>query len=89
MPALRAPPMPQPNLSDRIAALRAEIDLLIDQAAADTAVPGVPLQVTRNLITAQGGSCHCRQYLILESERLAAASRAKLAQDAMDAGALK
>jgi hypothetical protein len=64
MPALRPPPTPQPNLPERIAALRAEIDLLIDQMALESAVPGVPLQVSRNLTTARGGSCQCRQFLI-------------------------
>lgn len=68
MPALRAPSMPQLSLPERIAALRAEIDSLIDQMATESAVPGVPLQVTRNLITARGGSCQCRQYLIATGE---------------------
>lgn len=64
MPALRAPPMPQLSLPERISALRSELDAAIDQMAAEQAVPFVPQGVTRNLITARGGSCQCRQYLI-------------------------
>lgn len=72
MPALRAPPS-QPKeeeapalapLNERIAALRAEIDAFIDALAEKEKCAGVPLQVTRNLLTARGGACQCRQYLI-------------------------
>jgi|GraSoiStandDraft_24_1057298.scaffolds.fasta_scaffold94775_2 hypothetical protein len=65
MPALRAPPTPQLNLSERIAALRAEIDLVIDQMAADEAkrTPGVPQVAIRQMIT-RGSSCQCRSFLI-------------------------
>ena len=68
MPPTRPLPTPQLSVPERIAALRADIDSLIDQMAAESAVPGVPLQVTRNLITARGGSCQCRQYLIATGE---------------------
>ena len=66
-PSFRAPPIPPPlSLPERIAALRAEIDLLIDQVAADEAkrCPGVPEVVIRQGITARANSCQCRQYLI-------------------------
>ena len=67
MPALRPLPTPQPNLSERIAALRAEIDLAIDQFAADEKkkTPGVPEAVIRQMIT-RGNQCQCRAYLIHE-----------------------
>jgi hypothetical protein len=72
MPALRPPPTtPQPSpLKDRITELRASIDAHIDALAADEAkrCPGVPQQVLRNLITARGGQCQCRQYLIHTGE---------------------
>ena len=65
MPILKPPP--QPNLPDRIAALRAEIDLAIDQFAADEKkkTPTVPEVVIRQMIT-RGSSCQCRAYLIHE-----------------------
>jgi hypothetical protein len=64
MPALKPPPN---NLPERIAALRAEIDLVIDQMAADEAkkTPGVPQVVIRQMIT-RGSSCQCRSFLIHE-----------------------
>ena len=65
MPALRPLPTPQPNLSERIATLRAEIDAVIDQMAADEAkkTPGVPQIAIRQMIT-RGSSCQCRSFLI-------------------------
>ncbi|WP_271673208.1 hypothetical protein [Bradyrhizobium sp. CCBAU 51627] len=52
-------------MADRIAALRAEIDAVIDQMAADEAkkTPGVPQVVIRQMLT-RGGDCQCRSYLI-------------------------
>jgi hypothetical protein len=63
MPTPRPLPNTPHNLPERIAALRAEIDSLIDQMAAEAAVSGVPIQVTRNLIT-RNSQCQCRSYLI-------------------------
>jgi hypothetical protein len=66
MPALR----PLPNLPERIAAIRSEIDGMIDQMAAAEAkrTPGVPEVVIRQMLTARGGQCQCRQYLIATGE---------------------
>jgi hypothetical protein len=65
MPPTRPLPTPQLSLPERIAALRAEIDLVIDQMANDEAkrCPGVPEVVVRQMIT-RGSSCQCRSYLI-------------------------
>ena len=65
MPPVR-PIQTQPlSLAERIAALRSEVDLVIDQMAADEAkkTPGVPQVVIRQMIT-KGSSCQCRSYLI-------------------------
>lgn len=61
-PALKPPPL---GLPERIAALRTEIDAVIDQMAADEAkkTPGVPQVVIRQMIT-RGSQCQCRSYLI-------------------------
>src|SRR5258708_2174762 len=63
MPALKPPP---PNLPERIAALRAEIDLVIDQMAADEAkkTPGARKAVIRKMSPARATSCRCRNSLI-------------------------
>lgn len=63
MPALKPPPL---DIGERIAALRAELDSLIDEMAAKEKqnCPNVPLVVIRNSITARGGQCQCRQFLI-------------------------
>ena len=65
MAALRPMPQPRPNRSERIAVLRAEIDAVIDQMAADEAkkTPGVPQIAIRQMIT-RGSSCQCRSFLI-------------------------
>jgi hypothetical protein len=57
-------------MSERIAAFRAEIDILIDQMAEKEKLqsPSLPLSVIRNSITARGGSCQCRQWLIASGE---------------------
>jgi hypothetical protein len=61
--------MPQPSLTERIAALREEIDLAIDQFAAKEAKtnPGVPEVSIRQMIT-KGSACQCRAYLIHTGE---------------------
>ena len=65
MPALRPLPMQPLSLPERIAALRAEIDLAIDQFAADEKkkTPNVPEVVIRQMIT-RSSQCQCRSYLI-------------------------
>jgi hypothetical protein len=67
MPALRPPPL---SLPERIAALRAELDQAIDELAAKEKLqcPTLPLVSIRQTLTARGGSCHCRQYLIATGE---------------------
>ena len=64
--------MDGPTLSDRIEALRAEINALIDARVREIAkdAPGVPEGVIRNILVARGGGCECQQYLALvKSER--------------------
>jgi hypothetical protein len=70
MPALRAPPTPQLSLAERISALRSEIDSVIDDMAAKEKenCPGVPLVSIRQMLTARGGQCQCRQFLIATGE---------------------
>ena len=65
MPPTRPLTTPPPSLPERIAALRAEIDSVIDQLAADEAkrCPGVPEVVIRQMIT-KSSQCQCRSYLI-------------------------
>jgi hypothetical protein len=60
----------KPPLKDRIAEIRAEIDAFIDAKAEElkAGIPGVPLQVLRNDLTARAPSCQCRQYLINTGE---------------------
>jgi hypothetical protein len=57
-------------LKERIAELRAEIDAWIDAKAAEIAKdnPGVPQVAIRYDLTARGGSCQCRNYLINTGE---------------------
>lgn len=58
-------PTPTPPLEQRIQAMRAEIDAIIDTRAAIVAKqsPGVPLGVIRGLLTARAPSCPSSQYL--------------------------
>jgi hypothetical protein len=59
-----------PNLEERIKAIRAEINSIIDQRV-DTVSrdsPGVPTGVIRNLLTARAPACPCAQYLDLNHE---------------------
>jgi len=57
--------------------IRAEIDEFIDTLAKRDAKahPGVPYQVLRNLITAQGEGCQCATYLNLKAKDEAARAR--------------
>ena len=57
----------EPTLAERIEALRAEINVLIDARVNEIAkdAPGVPEGVIRNTLVARGGGCECRQYLTL------------------------
>jgi hypothetical protein len=60
-----------PPLDERIRQIRAEIDAIIDEKVEQSRkeCPGVPPGVLRDLITAQGGGCQCRQYLqIMEGD---------------------
>jgi hypothetical protein len=54
----------KPPLKDRIEALRAEIDRLLDELAEKDAGCGIPLQWLRNDLTKLAPSCQCSQYLI-------------------------
>ena len=56
-----------PPLKDRIRAICAEVDALIDTRVAEDhrAYPGIPLPVLRSLITTRNSGCQCRQYLRL------------------------
>jgi hypothetical protein len=56
------------SLQNRINAIRAEIDALIDKKVSEVAKasPGIPAGVLRNLITNRAPECQCRQYAVLE-----------------------
>ena len=69
MPTVR-PIQTQPlNMAERIAAFRAEIDVLIDAMAEKEKLqsPTLPLAVIRNSIT-RNSACQCRSYLIAAGE---------------------
>ena len=57
------------KLTERIKQLRAELDTLIDEEAAERAktAPGIPVPVIRQLITNRAPGCQCRQTLELLS----------------------
>lgn len=63
-------PARTPNLEERIKAIRAEIDEIIEARAKAVAKdsPGVPTGVIRNLLTARAPACACAQYLELNRE---------------------
>jgi hypothetical protein len=54
-------------LEERIKAIRADIDVIIDVKAEAVARqnPGVPIGVIRNLLIARAPTCRCAQYLEL------------------------
>lgn len=60
------------SLQSRIAAIRAEIDALIDKKVTEAAKasPGIPTGVLRNLITNRAPDCQCRQYAVLEEGKV-------------------
>lgn len=68
-PKLTASPQPPLNLSERIGALRSEIDAFIDAKAEElkAGAPGIPLQVIRNDLTRRS-ECQCRTFLTLTGE---------------------
>ena len=70
MPVLKPPPAPSLSLPERIAALRAELDAAIDEMAVKEKLncPNLPLVSIRQTLTARGGSCQCRQFLIATGE---------------------
>jgi hypothetical protein len=58
-------------LEDRIRALRAEIDDIIDaKVAQETAAhPNISVDVLRNILTNRAPDCPCRQYLRLMEQQ--------------------
>ena len=60
--SLKAKPLPEKPLAERIEDFRAELDRFIDAKAAELKEqpPGVPLQVLRNMITVRAGGCQCQ-----------------------------
>jgi hypothetical protein len=56
------------NLEQRIEAIRAEVNAMIEAHAEAVAKesPGVPTGVIRNLLTARAPACACAQYLELK-----------------------
>ncbi|WP_315704530.1 MULTISPECIES: hypothetical protein [unclassified Bradyrhizobium] len=64
-------PRNSPSLEERIKAIRAEIEAVIEARVAAVAQdsPGVPSGVIRNLLTARAPSCACAQYLELNREQ--------------------
>jgi hypothetical protein len=59
-----------PNLEQRIKAIRAEINAIVEARAEAVAKesPGVPTGVIRNLLTVRAPACPCAQYLELNRE---------------------
>lgn len=59
-----------PNLEERIRAIRAEVNAIVEARAEAVAQesPGVPTGVIRNLLTARAPACPCAQYLELNRE---------------------
>jgi CubicO group peptidase (beta-lactamase class C family) len=57
-------------LEERITAIRAEIDAIIDAKAEEEKGqrPGILLAVIRNLIIARNVGCQCRQYLEIKAK---------------------
>lgn len=57
-------------LEQRIEAIRAEINAIIDERvdAVSKESPGVPAEVIRNLLTARAPACPCAQYLELNRD---------------------
>jgi hypothetical protein len=62
------PPPPAPSLHERITALKADIDAYIDalvekdyEGLKNSSAP-IPREVLRQMLTVQGGGCHCAQY---------------------------
>jgi hypothetical protein len=68
-------PMRTPTLEDRIIALRADVDAIIDARVEAVAKesPGVPRGVIRGLLTARAAGCRCTQYLELNGKEQTAA----------------
>jgi hypothetical protein len=68
--ALSLPKLSKAALKDRVAEIRAEIDLWLDAKAAEIAkdCPGVPEVAIRNDLTSRAGHCQCRNYLINTGE---------------------
>jgi hypothetical protein len=56
------------NLEERIEAIRAEVNAIIEARAEAVAKenPGVPAGVIRNLLTARAPACLCAQYIELK-----------------------
>lgn len=59
-----------PNLEERIKAIRAEINSMIDERVDSVSreSPGVPTGVIRNLLTARAPACPCAQYIELNRD---------------------
>jgi hypothetical protein len=68
MTAREAKTTTAPPLEERIKAIRADIDAIIDARVSAVAKenPGVPPGVIRNLLTARAPACACAQYLELQ-----------------------
>lgn len=60
----------EPDLEQRINAIRIEINAIIEARAEAVAKesPGVPPGVIRNLLTARAPACPCAQYLELQRQ---------------------
>jgi hypothetical protein len=60
----------EPDLEQRINAIRTEINAIIEARAEAVAKesPGVPSGVIRNLLTARAPACPCAQYLELQRQ---------------------
>jgi hypothetical protein len=67
---LKAKPLPEKPLAERIEELQAEIDAFIDSRVEQEAknCVGVPKLVLRNILTARSNGCQCQAYLDLEQQ---------------------
>ena len=59
---LKAKPLPEKPLAERIAEFRAELDAFIDSRAEalKQESPGVPFRVLRNILTVRASGCQCQ-----------------------------
>lgn len=74
-PYIKTPPAAAPpeSLEDRIAAIRSEIEAIIEERAQQVLDenPGQPLAVIKMMLGASAPDCLCSQYLLLDRQNRA------------------